>query len=310
MNHNLEGDSMVTDRYFGGRAKMCILTCFAVAALAFTAFSQTDAAKEAYNQGLAAQQAKNPEAAIAAYKQAIEADPNFYDAYLNLGVVYFGMGNLDEAMKSFQAAAEKKPENTEAFMNLGKVQSAAKRYPEAIQAFDGALKNAPAAVDSVGLYKEIAKVHSKSSNHTEVIATVEKVHAMNAADNETWYTLGKAYEKLKKTKEAMEAYEKSLAASEVNALAHFALGTLYLQAENYPKASDQFKSALEDDPKNFRAAYNFAIAAEAMSPDSSEQNITNWQQFIRLAKNQPKAKDDLTVAQQHVKELQNAKAAN
>ncbi|MBK7141104.1 MAG: tetratricopeptide repeat protein [bacterium] len=300
---------MVTNRHIGGIARVLILCLCVFAATTTSLFAQTDAAKAAYNEGQTAKQAKNYDAAVAAYKKAIEADASYYDAYLNLGVVYFATEKYDDAVQNFKLATEKKPDNTEAFVNLAKVQSVLKRYPESIQAFEGAVKNSATLADSAAMMLEIAKVQGKAGDQPAVIATIEKIHTWNAATDETWYALGKAYEREKNTKSAMNAYEQSLALKADNAQAHFAIGNLHLQAEKYALAAEQFKSALQDDPKNYKAAYNYAFATETLNPDSIDVHLTNWQEYIRLAKNQPKAQDDVAIATQHVKELQAAKAA-
>ncbi len=299
---------MVTRNQIASVARVLIL-CLCVLAATTSLYAQTDEAKAAYNEGQTAMQAKNYEAAITAYQKAIQADPQYYDAYLNLGVCYYATEKYDEAIANFTTACEKKPENTKAFINLAKVQSTMKRYPEAITSFESAVKNSTTLADTAANMTEIAKIQSKTNEHAAVIATLEKVHALNAATDETWMLMGKAYQGQQKTKDAIAAYEKSIAAKEVNYPAHFALGNIYLQSEDYANASKQYKAALEDDPKAFRAAYNYAISAEQLDPNNIDANLANWQEYIRLAKNQPKAKDDVAVATQHVKELEAAKTA-
>jgi hypothetical protein len=65
---------------------------------------------------------------------------------------------------------------------------------------------------------------------------------------------------------------------------------------------------LEAKPDRYKAAYNYAVAMESADPDAVETNITNWESFIRLAKNNPRARNDVNVATEHVKELKAHKA--
>jgi tetratricopeptide (TPR) repeat protein len=39
-------------------------------------------------------------------KQAIEMDPNSFDAYFCLGVAYYGMGDIEKALENFKKAKE------------------------------------------------------------------------------------------------------------------------------------------------------------------------------------------------------------
>lgn len=297
---------MVKPRLSDSLVRVFVAVFAALAVFSSAALAQNEPAAEAYNKGVQAQQAKNLDSAAIYYQQAIAADANYYDAYLNLGAIQYQQGNYDDALKTFKTAAEKKPDNVDAYANVARVEFVAKRYPEAEEAYKKALVNGQ---DRTDLQKELAKVYFLRSNFPLVIETVEKVHAANAADDESWYMLGKAQEKQEMTKEAIAAYEQSIAAREQNYQAHFALGNIYLQQQNYAKAAEQFKAALEDDPKAFRAAYNYAVSMESANGDNVDANIANWEEFIRIGKNHPKAKQDVAIAQQHVAELKALKAS-
>ena len=88
---------------------------------------------------------------------------------------------------------------------------------------------------------------------------------------------------------------------------HFALGQIFLGQEKYSTAAGSFKAAMRADSKKYRAAYNYAVAVESENQDAIDTNIENWNAFIKLAKNNPKAKNDVAVAEQHVKDLQERK---
>ncbi|MEW5994750.1 MAG: tetratricopeptide repeat protein, partial [Candidatus Zixiibacteriota bacterium] len=59
--------------------------------------SDTEKAKEHYNMGVTAMQEGNTDEAIMAYRAAIAADPDYVDAYINLGAIHFEQGDYDEA---------------------------------------------------------------------------------------------------------------------------------------------------------------------------------------------------------------------
>ena len=103
----------------------------------------------------------------------------------------------------------------------------------------------------------------------------------------TYYMLGKSYEKTSKPTDAITAYQKSNSIKD-NYRANYGLGIIYLNQENFNEAAKAFKAALKAEPKGYLAAYNYAIAVESQNKDAIDQNIANWQEFIRLAKNNPK----------------------
>jgi tetratricopeptide (TPR) repeat protein len=59
------------------------------------------------------------ESAIRSFKYAIQLEPNFPDAYNNLGNALRGSGDLDEAILCYRAALRLKPDHPHAYNNLG-----------------------------------------------------------------------------------------------------------------------------------------------------------------------------------------------
>lgn len=266
-------------------------------------YAQSDKAKEAFNKGITAQKAGKLDDAVAAYKDAITADAEYLDAYRNLGAVYFEKGSYDDALKTFQTATEKNPKSADAFADLGKVQLAKRNFVEAEAAFKKAI-----ALDdkNVDLQKQLARVYMARSAWPELAQTCEKLNQDGSGNDTTWYWLGKAYEKQDKSADAITAYQKSISLRAKNYSANFALGQIYLQKEDYESAAKSFKAALTADPKGFKAAMNYAIAVETKNPDNYAANIGNWQEFLRVAGSNPKAKEDVATAQSHLKELKDA----
>ncbi len=67
--------------------------------------------------------------------------------------------------------------------------------------------------------------------------------------------------------------------------------------------------AMSAEPSKYQASQNYAVAMESADPDAIDANIANWNTFIKLARNNPKAKDQVAEAEQHIKDLQARKEA-
>lgn len=283
--------------------RLLIVAALIVAIAAPFSLADTEKAKEFFNEGVKYEQENNEMAAMGSYQQALKEDPNYADAYLNLGTIFFKKKEYDNALKQFKTATEKAPQNKDAFANLGRVQYIMKRYLEAEESFKSAI-----AIDAndAQLYKELGKVYYRKKNYKEVVSTLGKCHEMGAGDYITYYYVGKSYEQLDDNANAIEAFKQSIA-KEDNYSAHSSLGTIYLNQQKFKSAASSFRAALKADPKKYRAAYNYAIAVESDNPEDYGTNITNWENFINLAKNNPKAKNDVATARDHVKELKDAK---
>ena len=87
---------------------------------------------EAYNNlGAQYQKQKEWNQAIEAYKQAIEINSNSPLPYLNLGNIYLERGELDSALKAFQSVLELEDGNLRAHLALGKIYLAKRDYGRA-----------------------------------------------------------------------------------------------------------------------------------------------------------------------------------
>lgn len=266
------------------------------------AFSDVEKAKESFNKGLEYVKANDNASALLAFDLCLKEDPTYIDAYINRGTIYFLEKKYDQALSNFKSATEKDNKNVDAFTNLGKVQYTLQKYAEAELSF----KSAIALKEDADTYKELGKVYYKKKDDEAVIATFNKSHELGGGDHLTHYMLGKAYQNLNKNVDAIRELKKSASLQSDYYLAHSTLGQIYLEQENFTQAAAAFKDAMNSKSKNkYRAAYNYAIAVEYSDDKNYEVNIANWKNYIKLAKNNPKAKN-LQTAQDHVKELEEA----
>jgi len=79
------------------------------------------------------------DAAIAAYRRALELDPGLADAHLNLGRLRHEMGDLAAAEEHYRAAAQAQPDEPTTAFNLGVVLQDGGRLAEAAAAYEQAL---------------------------------------------------------------------------------------------------------------------------------------------------------------------------
>lgn len=282
--------------------RLLIVTALVIALAAPFSMADTEKAKEFFNQGVKFQKENNEYGAIGAFQTAIKEDPNYIDAYINLGTIYFNKKEYDNALKQFKTATEKDATSKDAFANLGRVQYKMRRYLEAEESFKAAI-----ALDGndAQLYKDLGNTYYRKKNYKEAVAAYNKCHEMGNGDYISYYYAGKSYEKLDDNTNAIASYKQSIA-QQNNYSAHSSLGSIYLNQNKFKSAASSFRAAMQADSKKYRAAYNYAIAVESDNPEDYKTNIANWEKFISIAKNNPKAKTDVATARSHVKELKDA----
>jgi tetratricopeptide (TPR) repeat protein len=92
-----------------------------------------------YAEGCEEEAADDLDAAIAAYRRALEIDPALPDAHLNLGRLRHEMGDLAAAEEHYRAAANARPDEPTPAFNLGVVLQDRGRLAEAAAAYERAL---------------------------------------------------------------------------------------------------------------------------------------------------------------------------
>jgi tetratricopeptide (TPR) repeat protein len=106
--------------------------------------------------------------AIEAYEAAIEAVPDFADAYCNLGSVYFNQGRRSPARACFERATEIDPTHLEANLNLATLEEEIGRDGVALRHYRVAIESDPLHADahvSIALLYEKLGLHKKSNEH-------------------------------------------------------------------------------------------------------------------------------------------------
>jgi len=81
--------------------------------------------------------------AIESFKEAIAVNPEYSDAYVNLGNVYYKVGRYTEAADSYREAIRIKPITPFLYNKLGTIFIILGEYKQAINAFDNAAKIDP-----------------------------------------------------------------------------------------------------------------------------------------------------------------------
>ncbi|HNQ90716.1 MAG TPA: tetratricopeptide repeat protein [Verrucomicrobiota bacterium] len=101
-----------------------------------------------FQEGLEAQKTGKPSQAIAAYRQAVQADPAFHDAWFNLGVAAHDAGQWPEALAAYEHALALKPGEPGTRLNFALALDRANHPVDAAQELETLLATQPGNVDA------------------------------------------------------------------------------------------------------------------------------------------------------------------
>ena len=112
-------------------------------------------------------EAVSPDDAPAAYRRALELDPNHSDAHVNLGRLLQESGDYAAAESHYQQALVAEPDNVLAAFNLGTLLEDLGRIHDAIEAYKRASSFADAHYNLSRLY-ELVGEHAEALRHLRV----------------------------------------------------------------------------------------------------------------------------------------------
>ena len=175
-------------------------------------YNRSASNKSLYQRSAKEIESKNYAQAIATLHEIVASDPNDFQAWCDLGMLYFIQKDLEAAENSYVSAAAARPSYFPAMLNLGRVRLARKDYEHAIESLEAALKIEP---------------KSASAN----------------------YFLGEAYLQIKKGSKAVGYLNEALNLDPAGmAEAHLRLAALYNGAGMKDKAAAEFEQFLKKKP--------------------------------------------------------------
>lgn len=117
--------------------------------LAFFSLTQPDdAGSDAHFERGLALEATQPAAACDAYRKALEIDPAYSDAYVNLGRLLHERGKLHEAESTYREGLDRSGVDATLLFNLAVLQEDLKQPQAAAQSYRAALEVAPNLADA------------------------------------------------------------------------------------------------------------------------------------------------------------------
>jgi len=208
---------------FAGRGAIVIATIFAVllggvtrarnedyqSALglwADTAQKRPDSARARNNHGLEMQHAGDAEGAIREYQAALEREPGYFDAHLNLATVLIENGRIDEGRVHLNVVVEVQPRSSNDCNNLSRLFYILGDHPRTREYLDRALRLDP---ENYEASNNLGCLLVAESRPAEAVPWFRRSLALRT-EAWTFFNLGDAYQKMGSVAEARESFREAL----------------------------------------------------------------------------------------------------
>ncbi len=193
------------------------------------------------------------EKAIKLYEKVIKLNPNFFEAYYNLGVLYEKQEEKAKALRHYLKAIELNPSFSEVHCNLGNLYEEWEITKEAEKHY---LKVAELNPNCFEVHCNLGNLYSEQGRNKEAEEHYLKTIELNPNFFEAHYNLGILYEKLGRNDEAEGYYQKAIEINPDFSEVHYDLGVLYENQGKDEDAKGHYLKAIDLNPEFFKNNYN------------------------------------------------------
>ena len=288
-------------------AKKTTLFTWLVSAVALAAVNPSPPAKAAFERAEKALADNKLDDAVAAYKQALVATPNYPDALNGLGSALFRQNKRDEAITNFRAAIEADPSFKLGWFNLGYATRKTQDYKTAAQAYEKYTALDPKDPD--GFYG-LAESYRNLNDNPKAIAAYQTYLTKENRPTETKYIeKAKGYIAELKAQDkggsttagrAEPPPSKSESGEAITTASgrKVAEGDKFWADKKYREASFSYQDAVNADPNNTEALFKLGNAYAVLAYYT--QAIEKWNRVAELSTNadvRRSAQDNIAKAQ-------------
>ena len=199
--------------------------------------------------------AKDTDGAIAEYKEAIKANPKFYEAYYNLGVAGAKKGLYEEAILCYQKALKLHENYPQANNNYGNALRELGRMEEAKPHYLKAIEQDPGFAEP---YSNLGNILQEEGDISAAIAYFQKAIRINPDYAEAQCNWGNALAQQNRMEEAITHYKECLRIQPDYTPALNNLGSALIELNRLPEAGEAFAAALRIKPDMLEASRNLA----------------------------------------------------
>ena len=251
---------------------------------------------EAYsNLGNALKELGDLDGATDFYLKAVKIKPRFPDAYNNLATCYMQKGEIEDAIKTFGMALTLNPRLVDAHSNLGNLYKAMGKLCEAEKSYLEAIRMKP---DFAIAWSNLAGVYASRGDRTTAIEYYKEATRLCPDFADAHCNLGNALKEEgqavsdeRLVKEAVDSYKTAIKLRPDFAIAHGNLASCYYDQGLLEQSVTTFKYALQLEP-NYPDAYN-NLGNAYRELGRLEESINCYRTTLRLKPDHPHAYNNL-----------------
>lgn len=212
--------------------------------------------EELLKEGIRLIEQKNPRGAVVLLKNALDKDPNYFEARFQLAKAYYNLGNFDSAEKETQKVIRQNPSLRDAHIELAKINLQRSKPEDALKEIAPYAAEGSSDAEAI----EVAGwAYAVKGDYPPAIRLLKKAADLGTKDNSAGVSLAKVYMKTGNLKEAKARVQEIMKKEPAN------LGAIYVSAEvdiasgETDSAIKAYDSILKDHSSEFEALFRKGV---------------------------------------------------
>lgn len=198
---------------------------------------------------------QNENRAMEHFREALEIDPNIWEAHYNLGVVYRRRNDFVHAIESFEAARRIQPASRDALLALAEARYSSGGREAASELLSTFLQSQPTAVD---VRVALATMLRERGEFNDALEQAREALVRDPQNSRALAEVGRVYRAREQYDVAELVFKKALELTPQSAELHNDLGLLALARGDTQEAFLEFRRAIEVDARYSPAHLNQA----------------------------------------------------
>lgn len=198
----------------------------------------------------------NENLVLGLFKEAIAKDENFWEAYYNLGILYFNKKQYDQALNQFNTIISSLPEFDKPYYSRGLIYEKLKNHDLALKDFKKVIEINP---DDPTAYVAVAKIDILKGDLVEAKINIDTSLAINPDFAPAHFEYGNYYIAQNQIIEAIPEYQMAVEFDPDNNQYRQTLAETYYRNKRYYNAQYEFQTILESEPNNADANFMLGL---------------------------------------------------
>ncbi|MCB9057068.1 MAG: tetratricopeptide repeat protein [Calditrichae bacterium] len=190
------------------------------------------------------------------FKDAIAKDPRFWEAYYNLGIVYFNSKQYDQSLQQFNKIISALPNFDKPYYGRGLIYEKQKRYTLAIADFKKVTEFNP---NDYKPYYYLGKISILNNEFSEAQKYLDQAAKLNPDYAPIYFEYGNLQVAQDQIRKSISDYRKAVELDKTNNKYRQTLGEIYYRSQIYYNALIEFQTIIKSEPNDALANFMLGV---------------------------------------------------